>query len=121
MDDMSSFRISGALDLTHARSKAFIGYSINWYLNKGMTPLNPCNFTSFEVIVRDKGGGVAGDGSRWTFSRDTVQPDITAYELARALSITLTLPDGMMDQFKQEPDVLRHFQRIAGEGFVATD
>jgi len=115
-------RVPGAICSTTnvlgcTRPRRFIGYSLDWWIRPGAAPMSD-RFTSYEVIVRDAGGGVLGDGSSWTFDRDTAQPDITAYELARILSISLTLPDGMMGPFKSEPALLRHFQRTAPAGFV---
>lgn len=55
-----------------------------------------------------------GDGGHWTFDVTTVQPDITAFELAQIMAASLTLSDGLMDRLKSYPGLLRHFRREGG-------
>jgi hypothetical protein len=54
---------------------------------------------------------ILGDGSYWVFDVTTVQPDITAFELAQIMSLRLSLPDGIMQRLKSHYRLLRHFRR----------
>jgi len=118
-DDMPEFQsLSG---ITKGHKQDIIAYSIMWNISERswMMEYNK-RFTSYDVVIKaEEKTECYGDGSSWEFSRDTVQPDITAYELARILSIKLTIADGLMEQFKSEPNVMRHFQHILKDGFVA--
>jgi len=54
-----------------------------------------------------------GDGSIWSATRDTIQPDITAYELACIMKLGIYIADGHMTGLKASPRLLRHFIRTA--------
>jgi hypothetical protein len=81
----------------------------------GIVKLEPPDpdYGTFSFTVHHAEGGpdeMIGDGSRWVFDHTTVQPDITAYELAQILSLHLSLPDGILNRLKSHYRIMRHFR-----------
>lgn len=54
-----------------------------------------------------------GGGERWIFDPDTVQSDITAFELCQILRMRFELTDSVMQQIKSQRELMRHFRRVA--------
>lgn len=63
--------------------------------------------------------GAAEDDCEWEFSRETAEHDITAFELAALLNITMKISDGAMAYIKTQPHLLRHFRRVPKSADVA--
>jgi hypothetical protein len=50
-------------------------------------------------------------GPRWICTPETVQPDITAYELSQILGLRLSVYETFFTAEWMAPNVLRHFRR----------
>ena len=73
----------------------------------------PCDYCVLEVTFSAVDSPrAAGDGSQWRLGLDTIQPGITAFELAQVLAIRMTISDGIMGRIKNDPWLLRHFRRV---------
>lgn len=70
------------------------------------------DFTSTEFVVND--GEPMDTKQLWILDVDTVQPDITAYEMFRILRPTVHLPESAigMDKNQVPLEMLRHFRKL---------
>lgn len=72
------------------------------------------DYTSFYVTFVDNGDKTS---NVWVFDKDTVMPDITAYELAQILRIAIKLDDRYMDKIIGNERLMRHF-KMRSESWV---
>lgn len=68
------------------------------------------DYTSVTINGRDP----MDTNQLWILDVDTVQPDITAYEMFRILRPTVHLPESAigMDKNQVPPEMLRHFRKL---------